>query len=481
MHLVSRRSFLKRSLQASVAMALAHLDSVPGFLRQAIAEGSLGANGKKLFFIFLRGGNDALNTVIPVADDAYNQVNRPSLYIPKPVLDSSGLCPENPDLNFAINLGNNFAGLHPSLRDVCPIYNAGQLALIHRVGYTRQSRSHFDSQRYWETGAPANKKVTDGIFYRAIAESGLQKTQTLTAVSVQSNIPVSIRGPIPMTNMGDPRRFNLLGVYANARLKHLNAIAEAYQIPHPDKDGREVVFSAGKQFTSSVDAFASINFTDNNFFDTDGTTHLFPISAATNQKGFSSGSYGFFTNLKNAAQILSESNAVISGTEMGGFDTHNAQGTLAGTHANLLRYLGWGLYALRKYFTDRNLWEKTIVVTLSEFGRTSKENGSSGTDHAEAGVMFVTGGGVRGGVYQCDSSTWPTGPVGAMFQVNTRYLKRTVDYRSVLGEIIRDHLGVTQDQLNRIIPGYIDPRENLAAGGLAPDGTPIVGELNLIA
>jgi len=252
MYLVTRRSFIRRSLQAGLGVALATLDSVPSFLRQALAEGSLGVNGKKLFFIFLRGGNDALNTVIPVADDAYNQLNRPSLYIPKPVLDGSGLCPESPDLNFAISLGNNFAGLHPSLRDLCPVYNSTQIALIHRVGYTRQSRSHFDSQRYWETGAPSNRQIKDGIFYRAITESGLQNSQTLTAVSVQQNIPVSIQGPVPMTNMGDPRRFNLLGVYANARVKHLNAIANAYQIPHPDKDARALVFSAGKQFTSSA-------------------------------------------------------------------------------------------------------------------------------------------------------------------------------------------------------------------------------------
>lgn len=480
MHLVTRRSFVKRSLQASLAIALARLNSVPLFLREALAEGSLGLNGKKLFFLFLRGGNDAINTVIPVADDAYNQVNRPTLFIPKPALDGSGLCPTNPDPNFAINLGNNFAGLHPGLRDLCPVFNAGQLALIHRVGYTRQSRSHFDSQRYWETGAPASKTVKDGIFYRAVVASGLQNSQTLTAVSVQQNLPVSIQGSVPMTNMGDPNRFNLLGVYANARLKHLNAIAQAYVEPHPDKDDRTLLFSAGKQFTSSLDAFARINFADNNFYDTDGTTHLFPINAASNQKNFSAGSYGFFTNLKNAAQILSESSAVISGTELGGFDTHNVQGGLAAGHGNLMRYVGWGIYALRQYFTARNLWDKTVIVTLSEFGRTSKENGSAGTDHAEAGVMFVAGGGVRGGVYQCDGTTWPIGPAGAMFQVQSRYLRRTVDYRSVLGEIIRDHLGVTPAQLQTIIPGYNDPRENLLAGGVAPDGTPIVGELGIV-
>ena len=93
--------------------------------------------------------------------------------------------------------------------------------------------------------------------------------------------------------------------------------------------------------------------------------------------------------------------------------------------------------------------------------------------------MFVAGGGVNGGVYECDGTSWQTGMNGAMFGVNDRYLQRTVDYRSVLGEVIRDHLGADQTCLNKIIPGYANPGENLAAGGVGLDGTDIVGELGL--
>ena len=125
-----------------------------------------------------------------------------------------------------------------------------------------------------------------------------------------------------------------------------------------------------------------------------------------------------------------------------------------------------------------------MVLTLTEFGRTTIENNSYGTDHAEAGVMFAAGGGINGGVYQCDGNDpilpWATGMDGAMFHTDGRYLSRTVDYRSVLGEIIRDHLGATDAQLDKIIPGYANPAESLRAGGLSIDGQPVAGELGLI-
>jgi uncharacterized protein (DUF1501 family) len=121
---------------------------------------------------------------------------------------------------------------------------------------------------------------------------------------------------------------------------------------------------------------------------------------------------------------------------------------------------------------------------MSEFGRTSEENGSVGTDHAEAGVMLVAGGAINGGVYQCSPgdlvTPWQVGDSGTMFAANGRYLQRSVDYRSVLGEIIRDHLGANQGHLDRIIPGYSAAGENLLSGGLTPDGTTIAGELGLL-
>ena len=151
------------------------------------------------------------------------------------------------------------------------------------------------------------------------------------------------------------------------------------------------------------------------------------------------------------------------------------------------------MYALRKYFlnnADKCTWNNLVVITLSEFGRTTVENASAGTDHAEAGVMFIAGGAVNGynkttphsGVFGCSPSDsyngqsipWTPGLAGSMFGASSRYLKRAVDYRSVLGKLIRDHLGATQNQLNQIIPGRRQSARTLV--GVTSHGVPIFGE-----
>ena len=133
-----------------------------------------------------------------------------------------------------------------------------------------------------------------------------------------------------------------------------------------------------------------------------------------------------------------------------------------------------------------------MVVTLTEFGRTTVQNSNNGTDHAEAGLMWVAGGAVKGygksgrtnGVIAGtpgDAIPWVPDLGGSMYGVSNRYLSRAVDYRSVLGEVIREHLGATQDQLNRIIPGYAVAGEALRNGGVSSlDGTPIMGEVDVL-
>lgn len=487
MNLISRRSFLDRGWRAAFGASAAALTSVPPFLQQAMADGTLPPGTRKVLFVFLRGGNDGLNALVPWADEAYSLANRPTLYLPPPDPRSTapGQAPAQPDLARCIDLGNGFAGLHPSLVNLVPLYNAGQLACIHRVGYAKQSRSHFDSQRYWENGVPRDNFVPDGIFYRAIVETGWHLGRRFPAVSVQSSNPLLLRGRVALPNLSDPLRYDLLGVTGGGsdKAKLLQAITAGYSVAHPLRDNRELLFTTGRGLENSIDALKQVGVSRNDFFDTDGTTHLFPIDAASNQRGVNSGAYSFFRNLKAAAQILAGTDAIVAGTQLDGFDTHNGQGGLTGNHANLMRNVGWAFYAVRQFLlnSDPKLWEDTVLVTLSEFGRTSKENGSDGTDHAEASVMLVAGGRVKGGVYQCDSQSWPTGPAGAMFQVNNRYLRRTVDYRSLLGEIIRDHLGATPAQLAKVIPAYgEEAREHLLTGGVAPDGTRIIGEIGLL-
>jgi uncharacterized protein (DUF1501 family) len=572
LNVISRRSFLSTASKAGIATALATLVDIPFVIKRALAEGTIGqgggANKKKLLFIWLRGANDALNSVVPVLDGQYYP-SRPTsgIGIPKDGPDSnysaSGACfdatqfsdlggtlrtsaDDTYSYDSAIPLGNGFAALHPSLKFLAPLYNAstvagkqsGDLALIHRVAYPRQSRSHFDSQRYWENGKPGVNIASDGIFYRMIYESGLANTAPLTGVSIQSSLPLILRGSeAAMTNLSDPTRYALLGVPTpTGDPKSDAALFGATQLPFPSKMSRELLRLQYGNLQQTLGEFAAIDFTEggNTFRDnakTDGDTdwrpvgapvsdsqgyYLFPTNseknggwrrpngaAVFNKYAVPTGLHGFFNSLKSAALVLNNTDAFVAGTEYGGFDTHANQGGVTGAHANLNRGIGWAYYALRKYFTlfsNRCKWENLIVVTLSEFGRTTVQNADIGTDHAEAGVMWVGGGSVNGynpgisrsGVFNCHPSEIP-GDTGtenrnwfrasdsrsAMFGVSNGYLRRNTDYRCVLGELIRKHMGATQGQVDRIIPGY--PAESLLTAGLSTvDGTWHRGEVGFL-
>ncbi len=546
-NIINRRDFLSTTGKAGLAAALASVSNVPGFLKRALAEGTIGS-GKKVLFIWLRFGNDSLNSVIPVGDTAY-PTSRPNIKIPfDPGTNyaTSGLAADFPQAGaastygfypYAVRLGNGFAGVHPSLKFLAPVYNAGDLAIIHRVGYPKQSRSHFDSQNYWENGNPNNDLSTDGIFYRTIVESGLAGNG-VTGVTIQNSLPLIMRGPaVALTNLTDPLRYNLLSIPSPAGdPKSDSSIATGNSSAYAPKMNRDLLSNQYASLQQTLNAFAAINFTEagNTYQDdikTDADSTWVPINAGGTSIGDPAKGYflfptsndknggwrrpdvsvngnkyvvnpshqSFFYNLKAAALVLNNTSTIIAGTELGGFDTHQTQVTSAassvtGAHADLQRAIGWALYGLRKYFTNHAnqvSWNNLVVVTLSEFGRTSRENAGMGTDHAEAGAMFVAGGGVKGynkgnpsGVFNClDSGSlpWAPGLAGSMFGVSGSYLSRNTDYRSVLGEIIRNHLGATQNQLNRIIPGYANSGEKLLSGGTSSiDGAAIRGEVGIL-
>ena len=580
LNIINRRAFLSKSFKVSMGVALSTLVDIPFVMKRALAEGNIGLNGKKIIFIWLRGANDSLNSVVPIGDPQY-LINRPTIAIPgdgginyantgpcfDPTLYSDSAFTARTaaeatySYNKAVTLGNGYAALHPSLKFLAPVYNSGDLALIHRVAYPKQSRSHFDSQNYWENGKPNNNLSKDGIFYRTIIESGLANTAPLTGVSIQSALPLILRGSgAAMTNLTDPTRYDLLGVPSSTAgdAKALAALKAANNHPFPGKRSREMLDLQYENMSGTLSIFSALNFGDSgNIFQdnikTDGDTAWNPINSTGTSIGDSSKGYflfpntddknggyrrasgsgvgaldtnkqlinasqkSFFTNLKAAAMILNNTDAIIAGTELGGFDTHQAEGAASvsgtGPHEKLQRAIGWAMYALQKYFTlyGRDVvsgakvnWNDVVVVTLSEFGRTSVENTDKGTDHAEAGLMLVAGGGIKGygkiapgstGVFGChpgESIPWIPGPrttnlatCGTMFAANTSvtagYLRRSCDYRSVLGEVIREHLGSTQGQLDRIIPGYATPTEYLMNGGTSSvDGVPIRGEVGIL-
>lgn len=608
LNIYSRRSFLEKCALSGAAMGLASLANTPLFLRKALAEGTIGQGSpkKKLFFVFLRGAMDALNGCIPIPDDSYSE-QRSSIYIPRvgqtsptanlsaapladqlPYTNSSywgaagtmfdatvyndfvgtNRLPTDETYSFrnAIPSGNGFAGLHPSMKFLAPVFNAGDLAIIHRVAYPRQSRSHFDSQIYWETGKPGDNTFKNGIFYRTMEEAVFNDPsgvglQPLTGVSFQNSLPLLLRGSnVPMTNLSDPNRFSVhsisgasIGIGNNtgnetawARMNTNSILMAAKNYTSPSKgENRAILELQYESLSNTLKTFADIDFTDagaNTYVDpvvTDADTvhnastgyNLFPVSNGTNGGYTAHGNnankyviptnqYNFMRNVKAAALVLGKTDALIAGTEIGGWDTHNTQvsnannpydtngdpvalSRVTGQHANLVRTISWTIFALKKFFSNPTWspncnWNDVVVVFMTEFGRTSAQNNTLGTDHAEANVMLVAGGNVNGKVYCANSSgetyngndcNWSPGnggQNGTMFQVASRYLSRRVDYRSVLGEIIRDHMGANDSsasaQLGRIIPGYAgSERNSLKTGGASPiDGTVIGGELGII-
>ncbi|MHC4627888.1 MAG: DUF1501 domain-containing protein, partial [Planctomycetota bacterium] len=414
------------------------------FLKPNIFEGNALATrataDTKLIFIFQRGGNDGVNTVIPYGDSEYNTANRPTLFIPRAS---------------AIDLGNDFAGLHPRMAPMMEIFNhsaltgtdgPGNLAIIHRVGYAGQSKSHFDSRQYWETGVPGDPSFEEGMVYRQVALTMNPLENHLVAAAMSNSQMVALKGPLPVPTIGDVETFSFSGGPAGS-IKFIgrspstqegtdgSGLLGAYGGPYdfPDKPYRDLVYGTGLALANSMNIVRDA---------VDQGPYL-PSPGA----GYPGGTFG--DRLKQIAMLLKRTDVRVLGVNIGGWDNHTSQGRIYGRHGGLLAQVAQGFRAFYRDLQDQ--WDKLLIVTMTEFGRTSKENGSRGTDHGHACVMFVAGGQVRGGVYNCDASTWADGD---MFSAKGRYVERKTDYRAVFGEIFTRHFGDSEEMLETVIPGY---------------------------
>ncbi len=450
---ISRRHFLKAGSLSCGALGLNFFSPMLWNRQLLAADPEL---DKKMIFIFQRGGNDGLNTLIPRGDPDYNTTNRPTLFVPE---------------NQGLDSGNGFAQLHPALQPLMEIYNKaalngqagpGNLAVIHRVGYANQSRSHFDSQQYWENGVPGNSNLEEGFIYRHIEHTVnlTDKNNSFVAAALSSSQMVALKGPKPLPNFEKAADFSFLGTPAKAQ-KFLGDLPNAsfgtdgagllgvYGGP-PDQLGknyRGLVHQTGQLLGATIETLQNAAAAGN----------YIPANGAV----YPAGSFG--AKLQEAAMLFKRTPARVLGLNIGGWDTHTNQGQINGSQASLLKTLAQGFQALYRDLQDQ--WDKIVIVTMTEFGRTSIENGSRGTDHAESSVMFVGGGGVKGGIYNCDSGNWKQGD---MFNKRGRYLGRLTDFRSVFGEIFTKHFGDDPALLNDIIPGYKD-----AAAAIPSDFNPL--------
>lgn len=410
----SRRFFLRNG-----ALALAGTTALPAFLTRAVfaATTEATAQGKKLVVIFQRGAADGLNIVVPWRENNYYAM-RPTIAIPqKQVLDLDG-----------------FFGLHPAMASLVPLYQQQHLAIVHATGSPDGTRSHFDAQDFMESGTPGIKSTQDGWLNRALQAEDLKRRQPHTAfraVALGTDVPRTLAGKIPALAISNVQDFAVGG-----RGPKPAPTATAFEAMY-DESSDSLLHSAGD---STFEAIKMLRATD--------PAHYQPSPDANYPNN------GFANNMKQIAQLLKANLGLEAAfTDIGGWDTHQNQGSVDGQLANRLREFSDGIAAFwRDMGPDA---ENITLVTMSEFGRTAHQNGTGGTDHGHANVMFVLGGQVKGGkVY----GKWPG---ISDHQLNEgRDLAITTDYRQVLGEVVAKSIGASN--LEVTFPGArLNPKQFL--------------------
>ena len=380
---MKRRNFVS-------ATGLALLGShAPGWAQGAGQRASSLAE-RVLILIELKGGNDGLNTLVPYADPTYYQLR-----------NSIGIKAED-----VIKIDPR-VGLHPDLKAMLPLWEKSELGIVQGVGYPSPNLSHFRSIEIWETSSKSNEYLDDGWVTRAM-KAGYAKNGNFTAEGVL------IGG-------------NDLGPLAGARAVTLN---------NPE------AFVNQARFAAQTPALAQGNAALQHILKVESDISV----AAQGLRGdkfnfttaFPEGQFG--NSVRAAAQVVAtqkdKAGVPVIMLTLGSFDTHQNQ---LGNHANLLRLLGEGMAALKGALTELGAWDRTLVMTFSEFGRRARQNNSGGTDHGTAAPHFVAGGAVRGGLYgTAPDLTRLDGAQNLVYSTDFRQLYATVaqDWWGVAPELV---------------------------------------------
>lgn len=374
-----------------------------------------GGGPKRLVIIFLRGAIDGINVVVPYGERGYYDV-RPTIAIGRPGTDG-GVLP----------LDGHF-GLHPALLSLLPLWGDKTLAFIHAAGSPDPTRSHFDAQLFIENGTPGRNTTPDGWMNRLLAALPAPHGPT-AAVSIGPTLPAILKGRLPVANLplgprtADPMPLDRPEVSQEFDRLYAgdDAIARAY---HEGRAARAELIGDLAEEMRRADNGAP-------------PPGVFPAQAA------------------QLGHLLRRDERIrLAFASLGGWDTHVNQGNQKGQLANHLRSLGDGLTILAREL--RQAWSDTVIVVLSEFGRTVHENGDGGTDHGHGNVIWVLGGDVRGGQIYGD---WPGLATPQLYQ--RRDLAVTTDYRLALVTILERHFRLDDRQLAEIFPDLPPGRSEL--------------------
>src|SRR5947209_16921131 len=410
---ITRRIFMRGG-----AMAIVGTAAVPSFLTRAAWGAATTGGRKKLVVLFQRGAADGLNIVVPHGESSYYAM-RPSIAIPRPSSSSGSLS--------AIDL-DGFFGLHPSLVPLKPLWDQKHLAIVHAAGSPDTTRSHFDAQDYMESGTPGFKGTEDGWLNRAGASLKQQNTQAtkespFRAIALGPTLPRILLGKEPAVAINNINEFGVGGRNPNAQ-----PLANTFEAMY-DQSVDAALHGTG---TETFDAVKMLKSAD--------PSRYTPAPGANYPRG------RFGDSLRQLAQLLKADLGVeVAFADIDGWDHHVNEGNTQGQIANLTRDFSQSIAA---FWTDiGELGNDTIVVSMSEFGRTARENGTRGTDHGHANVMFVLGGPVKGGkVY----GRWPG--LDSRHLYEGRDLEVTTDFRTVLTEGLTEHMGTKE--ISKVFPGF---------------------------
>ncbi len=407
---MQRRVFLKSGALALVTMGLS-----PQFLKRTTFGAELTGmdKGKILICLFQRGAADALNVVVPHGEKTYYSL-RPNIGIPRPAAGVAGT---------AVDL-DGFFGLHPALNSLKPLWDQGILAPIHAVGSPNSTRSHFDAQDYMETATPDRKGTAEGWVNRYLAAHGTcaectTKESPFRAVAMTQQTPRIFEGMAPTIAMNGLEQFSVRA--SGSQVERLEAL---YRTGSAD-----LVHGTGKEMFDAVKMLQSAN----------------PQKyQAEHGAVYPPGQFG--QRMRQIAQLIKANVGMeIAFADVGGWDTHVNEGAGTGQLAQKLDEFGKSIAAFALDMGDK--MSDIVVMTMSEFGRTAKENGNRGTDHGHAGAMFVIGGPVKGKkVY----GKWPGLAPNELYE--GRDLALTTDFRTVFAEVAGAHLGATK--LDTVFPRF---------------------------
>lgn len=410
----SRREFLQNGLgfvSLGLTMPTLLMQATRAMAAEPAVAGSAAARsgGKILVVLEMAGGNDALNTVFPLGNPLYAKF-RPSIAI------------KDAD---AIKIDGGL-GLHPNMKALGKLFESGKLGVMNGVGYPNSNRSHFQSMDIWQSGNPGiGATERTGWLARYFDEDGHFQGDPLSAVALGGDLPLALwsqTSPASVIGNGKDFGFAARGGNRDVQQRTLRGLYESGTMSGGTvaAGARDFVRNVGNEVYASTDAIKNAM----RAYDTKaGQKAQYPNSGL---------SYGLQTISKLITGGLPTRVYYLS---MGGFDTHANQ---PGQHGNLLGSISEAVNAFLTDIALQGREKDVMVMTFSEFGRRVQENGSSGTDHGSAGVMFVAGAGVRGGVY---------GDYPSLEDLDSGDLRFTTDFRRVYATVLGGWLGANPTKI----------------------------------